>query len=52
MKKEVYPFEVKLEIVQKYLQGSVIVKRLANKYNIASTEGILFWLTRYKARSL
>lgn len=28
MKKEVYPFELKLEIVQKYLQGSIGVQRL------------------------
>lgn len=49
MKKEVYPFETKLEIVQKYLQGSVGVQRLANEYNISSTGDIRFWLARYKA---
>lgn len=49
MKKEVYPFELKLEIVQKYLQGSIGVQRLANEYNISSTGDIRFWLARYKA---
>lgn len=49
MKKEVYPFEIKLEIVQRYLQGSIGIRRLANEYKIASTGDIRFWLERYKA---
>lgn len=48
MKKEVYPFEVKLEIIQKYLQGSIGLRRLANEYSIASTGDIRLWLARYK----
>lgn len=49
MKKEVYPFEVKLEVIQRYLQGSIGIRRLANEYKIASTGDIRFWLERYKA---
>ena len=51
MKKEVYPFEVKLEVIQRYLQGSIGIRRLANEYKIASTGDIRFWLERYKAHS-
>ena len=52
MKKEVYPFEVKLEVIQRYLQGSIGIGRLANEYKIASNGDIRFWLERYKAHGV
>lgn len=52
MKKEVYPLELKIEVVQKYLSGSIGMMQLANEYHIASTGDIRFWLERYKAHGV
>lgn len=44
MKKEVYPFELKLEVVQRYLSGSIGTKKLAKEYHSALTGDIRLWL--------
>lgn len=43
MKKPVYSLELKLEVVQKYLEGCKGYLRLANEYNIASTGDLRSW---------
>ncbi len=52
MKKEVYPLEQKLAVINEYLEGSIGIMRLANKYSISSTGDIRFWLERYKVHGV
>lgn len=52
MPKKMYSTELKLEIVQKYLQGSVGVKQLAEKYHIGSKADIQKWLAAYRENGI
>lgn len=43
-----YSYELKLEIVQEYLEGTLGGKLLARKYNISSDSLIFKWVNQYK----
>lgn len=42
-----YKYEIKLKIVQEYLQGELSYKRLAEKYNLANESLIKRWVNQY-----
>ena len=47
-----YSTELKLEIVRKYLQGSVCVEQLADKYHIGSKADIQKWVAAYRENGI
>lgn len=47
--KKMYSNELKLEIVQRYLQGNVSLNTLAEEYHIASKACIQKWIAAYRA---
>lgn len=47
-----YSTELKLEIVQKYLQGNVSTKQLAEKYHIGSKADIQKWVAAYRENGI
>ena len=46
--KKMYSTELKLEIVQRYLEGNISLKRLAEEYHISSKACIQKWLALYR----
>lgn len=46
-----HPYELKLKIVQKYLQGCICMMWLANTDDISSFGDVRFWVEWYKANS-
>lgn len=47
-----YSTELKLEIVQKYLQGNIGAKQLAEKYHIGSKADIQKWVAAYRENGI
>ena len=47
-RKKVYSTELKLEIVEKYLQGNISANQLAEEYHIGSKSDVQKWIAAYR----
>lgn len=52
MGKKIYSTELKLEIVQRYLQGNIGVAQLATEYYIGSKGDVQKWIAGYQAHGI
>ena len=50
--KKMYSTELKLEIVQRYLQGNIGMRQLAEEYHIGTKSDVRKWIYAYKEHGL
>ena len=48
MSKKIYSLELKLEIINRYLEGNISIQKLAKEYHICSNACIQKWLALYQ----
>ncbi len=51
-KRKIYSTELKLKIIQEYLNGNIGIKTLADKYYISSKADIQKWLAQYREHGI
>lgn len=52
MRRRKYSTEIKLEIVQRYMEGDISQKELANEYGVASKADIQKWVAAYREHGM